>query len=106
MPHYLSKNEAGTKFQAWQFGNPRTEAKALFIILGRNGDTEESLLKLIRVTPQEQVTLRDCAARYHDLSDHIEQAIQFREKVEEEFKRIAKKHILEQPAVIGIVAGK
>jgi hypothetical protein len=59
-------------------------------MLGRNGDTEESLLKLIRVAPREQAALRECAARCHELSGHIERALRFREKVEEEFERLAK----------------
>jgi hypothetical protein len=89
MLHYLSRSESGTEYQAWSLPPPRVEAKALFTMLGRNGDTEESLLKLIRVAPREQAALRGCAARYHELSVHIERALRFREKVEEEFKRLA-----------------
>jgi len=88
MPHYLSRNESGTEYQAWSLPPPRVEAKALFTMLGRNGDTKESLLKLIRVAPREQAALRECAARCHELSGHIERALRFREKVEEEFKAL------------------
>jgi hypothetical protein len=88
MQPYLHKNENGTEFQVWQFSKPSIEAKALFTLLGRNDNTEESLLELIRIAPQDQAVLRDCAAHCPRLVAHIERALQYRLRVEEEFRAL------------------
>jgi hypothetical protein len=91
MQPYVHKNESGTEFQVWQFSEPRMEAKALFALLGRNGDTEESLLELIRIAPQDQAVLRDCAADCPGLAAHIGRALQYRLRVEEEFRALCRR---------------
>lgn len=48
----------------------------------------ESVRELIRVSPKEQARLKECAARYPDLADPIERALQFRAKVEAEFETL------------------
>jgi hypothetical protein len=67
------------------------EAKALFALLGRNGDTEESLLELIRIAPQDQALLRNCAADCLGLAAHIERALQYRLRVEKEFRALCRR---------------
>jgi hypothetical protein len=93
MPHspkYESREGSANDFEAWHFAGARTEARALFGLLGRNGHTKESLLELIRVSPQEQAALKDCAARYPDLAGRIERALEYRERVEKEFERLCR----------------
>jgi hypothetical protein len=55
-PEYESMEGSANDFEAWRFTGARTEARALFELLGRNGNTKESLLELIRVSPRESPT--------------------------------------------------
>src|SRR5258707_452309 len=47
---------------SWRTGSPIAEARMLYKLLRRNGDSADSLRRLISVTPAEEIELRDWAA--------------------------------------------
>jgi hypothetical protein len=67
----------------------RVEAKALFVMVGKNGDTVESLRELISVPPEIETLLRTYAQFHPVESREIEMGLRFRERVLEEFERMA-----------------
>ena len=65
----------------------------LYKLLGRNGDSAESLRRLITVTPAEQIELRDWAASSSThVAAGIENMLRFRNAVLAEFDRLAQSH--------------
>lgn len=87
---YYSRTSArpASTAEAWNFPPPRGEARALLSLLGKNGNTTESLLGLIRVTPTEGVLLRAAARSAPEMVDRIEKALAYRLRVEQEFEKL------------------
>lgn len=68
---------------------PREEALSLFALVGRNGDTVESIRELIAVPPHIEAALLLYAERNPEEAFGIERGLQFRRRVAEEFERLA-----------------
>ena len=66
--------------------SPRQEARALFAMIGRNGDTVESIRELIAVPPRIEHLLRLYLRQHPEDSDGVERALEFRRRVSEEFE--------------------
>jgi hypothetical protein len=73
----------------WRPGSPIEEARVLFRLVDKNGDTVESLRELICVNDRELTVLQEWAA-FAPLvvAVGIESMVHFREKVLEEFNRL------------------
>lgn len=67
---------------------PREEAISLFALVGRNGDTVESVRELIAVPPRMEAALLLYAERNPEDALGIERVLQFRRRVAEEFERL------------------
>jgi hypothetical protein len=67
---------------------PREEALCLFAMVGRNGDTVESVRELIAVPPRIEAALLLYAERNPEDALGIERVLQFRRRVAEEFERL------------------
>jgi hypothetical protein len=73
----------------WRVGSAREEARALFRMLGRNGDDVNSLRALISLTPKEKAELADWAACTSPLiSVRIEAMLTYRREVLLQFNRL------------------
>ena len=68
--------------------SPASEARALFNMLGRNGDNIEDVRQLINVTPAEELELRAWSAEHPHLASRIETVLHFRAAVAREFDRL------------------
>ena len=82
-------NEGG----AWGCAEPKSEARSLFQLLGRNGHTIDKLRELIRVTPKEEAILRASALDSPILAGHIERVLRYRVQVAEEFERLIERRL-------------
>jgi hypothetical protein len=69
---------------------PREEALSLFGLIGRNGDTVESVRELIAVPTQIETALLLYAERNPEEAFGIERGLQFRRRVAEEFERLVR----------------
>lgn len=73
----------------WRTGSPREEARALFRMIGRNGDGVETLRQLIGVNDRELAELRAWAAcTSPTIAVRIENMLRFRNAVLVEFDRL------------------
>jgi len=71
-------------------GSPAIEALALFRLVGKNGDTAETLRELISVSDRELTELHEWAACSSPaVAVGIENMLKFRSKVAREFDRLA-----------------
>jgi hypothetical protein len=68
---------------------PREEALTLFALVGRNGDTVESVRELIAVPPRIEPALLLDAERNPEDARGVERVLQFRRRVAEEFEQLA-----------------
>ena len=66
--------------------SPRQEARALFAMIGRNGDTVESIRKLIAVPPEIERLLRLYLHQHPEDTRGIMRVLEFRQRVSEEFE--------------------
>jgi hypothetical protein len=57
----------------------------LLPLLGKNGDSLETLRELIRVSPEEQAALRAFL-----MADRVEQILAYRVRVEQAFEQLAR----------------
>jgi hypothetical protein len=69
---------------------PLEEAISLFALIGRNGDTVESVRELIAVPPRMETALILYAQRNPEDARGIERVLQFRRRVAEEFERLTR----------------
>ena len=77
--------------------SPREEARILFAMVGRSGETGESLRELIAIPPEtEEGGLTRYARKYPEDAFGIERVIGFRQRVAEEFERRAVQEETEQ----------
>ena len=65
----------------------KEEARALFEMVGRNGDTVESIRELIRVRPRIEAVLRAYTKANPEEWRGIRAILRSRQRVEEEFER-------------------
>jgi hypothetical protein len=64
------------------------EARGLFIAIGRNGETVDSMRELIRVDQESRKALMDFAAAQPEESVWILRTLEFRERVLEQFEQL------------------
>jgi hypothetical protein len=73
----------------WRAGSPREEAKTLARLIGKNGDSIADLRRLILVSPEEELELREWAASTSPaVAVGIENMLRFRMAVLAEFDRL------------------
>lgn len=68
---------------------PQKEALSLFALVGRNGDTVESIRELIPVPPRIERRLLLYAEQNPEDAWDVEHVLEFRRRVVEEFERLA-----------------
>lgn len=68
--------------------SPEEEAQALYAMLGRNGDTVETLRELIGFPPAVENALRAYTERYPEDARAVQEIIRFRRQVGEEFEKL------------------
>jgi|SRR5882762_7801707 len=74
---------------SWRTGSAIAEAHMLYKLLGRNGDSAESLRRLISVTPTEEIELRDWAACSSPrVAVGIDAMLHYRQEVLRHFDRL------------------
>jgi hypothetical protein len=69
--------------------SPREEARSLFAMIGRNGDTIDSIRELIAVPSDVEQALRLYIQRHPEDAAGIERVIEFRKRVAQQFERLA-----------------
>jgi hypothetical protein len=79
---------------------PREEALSLFALVGRNGDTVESVRELIAVPHSIETALLLYAQRNPEDALGIERVLHFRRRVAEEFERLARENRVGSPNVL------
>jgi hypothetical protein len=79
---------AVNEWEAWRCAEPKSEARCLVQLIGKNGHTIEALRELIRVTPKEEAILRASAFHSPNLAEQIERVLRYRVQVAEEFERL------------------
>ena len=73
----------------WRVGSAREEARALYKMLGRNGDDVQCLRSLIMVSPTDEQELRDWAAcSTPRIAVGIETILHYRQEVLRQFDRL------------------
>lgn len=73
----------------WRGGFPaKREARLLFTMIGRNGDTVEKIRELIAVPPRIESVLRAYAAHSPAEGPSIEGVLRYRRKVAKEFEAL------------------
>lgn len=77
-------------------GDAKQEARQIFGLLGKNGDTVESLRKLIAVPPRAEALLRAFARERPENQHGIEQMLAYRRRVGEEFERLVRQNADDQ----------
>lgn len=65
-----------------------SEARHLFALISRNGETVESIRELIAVPPDVENALRLYAREHSEDAAGVERALRFRGRVGEEFERL------------------
>jgi hypothetical protein len=79
-----------------QTATPREEAMKLLALVGKNGDTVESIRELIAVPPDIEQALR-LYSRWHPEDAYgVERVLKFRKRVGEQFERLT---AVREPAV-------
>jgi len=68
--------------------SPKAEALALYALLGKNGDTVETICAVISVPPKIEAALRAYARKHAEEREGIERILRFRKRVAEEFWRL------------------
>lgn len=72
------------------YAAPVIEARILFTLIGRNGNTVEKIRELIAVPPEIEAVLRAYTVRYPEDGASVGRALEFRRRVGEEFERLVK----------------
>lgn len=69
----------------------KAEARMLFSLIGRNGDTLETVRELIAVPPETEALLRQFAEEWPECARGVEAILRYRRKVGEEFERLVER---------------
>lgn len=93
MPHKAGPEggaEAASDAEVWSHAGAQAEARALVVMVGRNGDDAASLRRLIGVSASEEVELRRWAEESPELAVRIEGVLFYRADVLAEFEALMK----------------
>ncbi len=74
----------------WSAASPQAEARLLFSMIGRNGDSLESIRELISVPPHVETLLRAFAQEHPEHGAGIEGILRYRLEVGREFERLVR----------------
>lgn len=77
-----------TNADPWFLPAAEQEALGLLQLVGRNGDSAETIRQLIRVSPKEEEILRAFAAEHPRYAAKIEAVLQFRGEVAKLFEKL------------------
>jgi hypothetical protein len=77
---------------------PLNEARNLFALVGRNGDTVDSIRELIAVPRWIEHALGLYAKRFPEDAPAIEKVLRFRTRVREEFDRLVRESVSPLPS--------
>jgi hypothetical protein len=80
----LSSRDDCSRWLDWN-AKPTDEARKLLLLVGRNGDTIESVRDLIAVPPEIERTMRLFVLQHPEESGGVERVLEFRRRVSEEF---------------------
>lgn len=72
----------------WSTQSASAEAQMLFAMVGRNGDTAESIRELIQIPAKIEAALRIYVRSFPEDAGGIEGVIEFRRQVAQEFERL------------------
>jgi len=72
----------------WDARGPEFEARGLFALLGRDGNTPDVIRQLIEVPPQVEASLRAFIRLHPAEGFEIEHMLSFRQKVAREFEHL------------------
>ena len=81
----------------WDARGPAFEARGLFALLGRDGNTPDGIRRLIEVPPDVEASLRAFIRLHPAEGFEIEHILSFRQKVAKEFERLLASHQFTQP---------
>lgn len=77
---------------------PKEEARSLFAMIGRNGDTVESIRELIAVPANIENALTLYVSQHPEDARGIEKVFSFRKRVREEFDQLAHASVSQRPS--------
>jgi hypothetical protein len=66
--------------------SPKREAESLVLLIGQNGDTQQTIRDLIDVSEEDTIDLRRWAENEPEIQARIARSLDFRRKVLEEFE--------------------
>ena len=84
----------------WDARGPAFEARGLFALLGRDGNTAEGIRRLIEVPPEVEASLRAFIRLNPEEGFEIEHILSFRQKVAEEFERLLALSLFDEPQTV------
>ena len=84
----------------WDARGPAFEARGLFALLGRDGNTAEGIRRLIEVPPEVEASLRAFIRVNPEEGFEIEHILSFRQKVAEEFERLLALSLFDEPQTV------
>lgn len=71
---------------------PEEKPKCLIRLLGKNGNTIDTLRQLIRASTEEETVLRAFALQHPEMAEYIERALRYRIRLEEEFESLVSRN--------------
>jgi hypothetical protein len=80
----------------WDDRGPAFEARGLFALLGRDGNTADGIRRLIEVPPEVEASLRAFIRQNPEEGFEIEHMLSFRQKVAEEFEQLLSLHLFDE----------
>ena len=84
----------------WDARGPAFEARGLFALLGRDGNTPDGIRRLIEVPPEVEASLRAFIRLNPEEGFEIEHILSFRQKVAEEFERLLALSLFDEPQTV------
>lgn len=84
----------------WDARGPEFEARGLFALLGRDGNTPDGIRRLIEVPPEVEASLRAFIRQNPADGFEIEHMLSFRQKVAAEFEHLLASHQLTQSQAV------
>jgi hypothetical protein len=81
----------------WDARGPAFEARGLFALLGRDGNTPDGIRRLIEVPPEVEASLRAFIRLNPEEGFEIEHMLSFRQKVAEEFEYLLSQRLFDEP---------
>ena len=81
----------------FELGDPKAEARSLLRLVGRNGDTIETVRELIGVSPRTERLLLAYGRKHPEDEPGILRILKFRQQVANEFEKLASNPAANRP---------